>query len=399
VKEASGIGETVFHHQETAFSLCMAEVAILFRNNPASSPYLLWIFAALLVFNLAYHLVLRRRGETRFVPMISMAVNTLLVTAVLALSGGADSPFWPMYLIPIFTACLYLEARHVAFAAASSAAFLACLYLWKEPGSPLRWTLAELAIKLAVLAVSAGVTASYAFRARASLEQLGATRVELERLSLELTRAESAPPDPHGGLMRFLSGLVYDLNGRLTVIRGRAELLNGALEPGSAQSEDARSIAEAARALSFLGPDLLRVLKRGEEEVGAFTPGPLLDQVLNLIEYRLRSHRLRLVREVAEDLPPVRVGAPHLQQALLELLEIAIAKTQTHGTIAVNAARSGDEVHIRVRFESMDEAAPPAPGAQDRLLEPFAGRVEALGIGHSCEYVAHVPVASPVGRS
>jgi signal transduction histidine kinase len=396
VSASSSVSEAVAHHQETAFSLVMAEVAILFRSNPAYSPNLLWLFAALLAFNLAYHLALRRRSAAWYVPMISMAVNMVLVTAVLSLSGGPESPFWPMYLMPIFTACLYLDRRHVAFAFCASSGFLASLYLSKDPGSPLRWTLAELTIKLAVLAVSSSVTAQYAFRARASLLQLGETRAELERLASDLQRAEIAPPDPNGGLMRFLSGLVYDLNGRLTVIRGRAELLTDALEAGTPQAEDARSIAEAARALSFLGSDLLRVLKRGEEEVGAFLPAPLLEQVLNLIEYRLRSQRLRLVREIEGDLPAVRVGAPHLQQALLELLEIAIARSSTHGTIAVSADRADGEVRLRLRFEAKDGAAQPAPVPQDRLLEPFGGRVETLGAGAACEYVVHLPVAASV---
>ena len=104
---ATRAGETAFKNQEIAFSVCMAAVAILVRDNPEYSPNLLWAFAALMAFNLAYHMALRRRGETWYVPMVSMAVNTVLVTVVLRFSGGPSSPFWTMYLIPIFTACLY----------------------------------------------------------------------------------------------------------------------------------------------------------------------------------------------------------------------------------------------------------------------------------------------------
>ncbi|HEX4046815.1 MAG TPA: hypothetical protein VH309_03225, partial [Elusimicrobiota bacterium] len=210
---ASRAGEAAFRNQEIAFSLCMAAVAILVKDNPAYSPNLLWAFAALLAFNLAYHVALRRQGEAWYVPMVSMAANTVLVTLVLQYSGGADSPFWPMYLIPIFTACLYLAGRHVAFATASAAAFLACLYLSAaQPDSPLQWALAELTIKVAVLAVSASVTAQYAFRERRARKELFSARAELERLGAELERADLDRRDSGGGMARFLAGLVYDLN-------------------------------------------------------------------------------------------------------------------------------------------------------------------------------------------
>ena len=378
----------------------MAGVAILVRGNPAYSPDLLWVFAALLAFNLAYHVALRRRGEAWYVPMASMTVNTLLVTAVLQFSGGADSPFWPMYLIPIFTACLYLSGRHVAFATASSGAFLSCLYLSAvEPDAPLRWSLAELTIKLAVLTVSAGVTAQYAFSERRARKELAAARAELERLAAKLEHADRDRLKTSGGLAHFLAGLVYDLNGRLTLIRGRAELLNDALGEGTPQSEDARGIAETARALSHLGSDLLRVLKRGDQEIGPCSLPPLLEQVLNLMEYRLRPRRLRLTRDIPKDLPPVRIGAAHFQQALLELLEIATVKARTSGAVAVSAEVVDEEVQIRLRFEGEDEAAPPSPVPQRRLLEPFGGGVEALGLGRSCEYVMRLPLGSTVGHS
>lgn len=370
----------------------MAGVAVLVRDNPAYSSHLLWAFAALLAFNLAYHVVLRRHGDTWHVPMISMAANMVLATAVLAFSGGADSPFWPMYLLPLFTACLYLDKRHVAFAAAASSAFLATFHL--EPDAPLRWELAELSIKLAVLVFSAAVVAQHAFRERRIRSELAETRAELQRLAAQIERAEKERLESGGGLSRFLAGLIYDLNARLMLIRGRAELLSAALDEDSGPHEDARGIAEAATALGRLGSDLLRVLKRSEESAAPCELAPLVDQVLNLMEFRLRPRRLRLDRFVAPDLPLVRVGAPHLQQALLELLEIAARKTRVGGGVSVGAERRDDEAQIRLRFEAEEEQAPPSPSSQRRLLEAFGAGVEALGLGRSCEYVVRLPLGA-----
>ena len=143
-RAARRAGEAAFRHQEIAFSVVMAGVAFLLRGNPAYSPDLLGAFALLLAFNLGYQVVLRRRGDAWVVPLVSMASNTVLATLIVHASGGSASPFWPMYLVPIFTACLYLGGRHIVFAAASSCAFLASQYLLAaEPGSPWSWALAE----------------------------------------------------------------------------------------------------------------------------------------------------------------------------------------------------------------------------------------------------------------
>lgn len=396
---ASRAGVAAFRHQEIAFSLCMAAMAVLVRDNPAYSPNLLWAFAALMVFNLAYHVALRRRGETWYVPMISMAANTVLVTGILSLSGAAGSPFWPMYLIPIFTACLYLEGRHVIFAVVSSAAFLAALELYTdEPGMEPRWALAQYTIKLAVLAVSASVTAQHAFRERRVRRELSASRTELELLASELERAERERLESGGGMARFMAGLVYDLNARMTLIRGRAELLSAALGADSPQAEDARGIAEAAQALSRLGSDLLRILKRGDEEAGPCALAPLLEQVLNLVSYRLKIRELRLERTIPDGLPAVSVGAPHLQQALLELLEIAVQNALPGGLLTAAAQALDDEAQVRLRFEAAEDFPPPPPTAQRRLLESFGAGIEAVGLGRSCEYVVRLPLVSAARR-
>lgn len=393
--DPSRAGEAAFQHQEIAFSVCMAAVAILVRGNPLYSPNLLWGFAALLAFNLAYHMALRRRGETWYVPMISMAANTVLVTLLLHLSGGADSPFWPMYLIPIFTACLYLDSRHVAFAAAASSAFLAALSLSAaDPDTPFTESAAQLVIKAAVLAVSAGVTARHAFRERRARVELSAVRAELERLETDMAKADRQRAGT--GMSRFLAGLVYDLNGRLTLIRGRAELLTAALSAGSPPAEDARGIAEAARALGRLGSDLLRVLQNVEEGAPKVAAAPLVEQVLGLVEFRLGPRGLTLERDLPADLPRVSAGAPHLQQALLELVETAAESARPGSVLSVRAEKGEhDGVDVRLRFEPADaRGEPPSPAPQSRLLESFGGSAKLFRAGAACEYVVHFPAGA-----
>jgi signal transduction histidine kinase len=360
-------------------------------------PDLLVAFAVLLGFNLLYQVALRRRGETWYVPMISMAVNAVLISLVLHYSGGPDSDFWPMYLLPIFTACLYLETRHVIFAFTAASAFLLCFYIEPLSEAP-AWHATELAIKMAVLALSASVTARYAFQERRSHRDLASARGELERLASAIERAEGERVEHGGGVSRFLAGLVYDLNGRLTLIRGRADLLTQTLAPDSPQAQDARLISDSVRSLSRLGSDLLRVLRREEDEKLTCDAVELIEQVLTLIEPQLRPLRLKLTRSFGPGLPKIAVSGPYLQQAMLELLEAAIETSRISGTISVATVREHDDVLVRVRFEAPEGSVAPSAAAQKRLLEPFRADVRAVGSGGECEYVLILPAASAVAR-
>jgi|GEM_PF-1957019 len=398
MSRASSVGEAALRHQEIAFSISMGAVAVLGRENPLFIfPELLVAFAVLLGFNLLYQMALRRRGETWYVPMISMAVNSVLISLVLYYSGGPESDFWPMYLLPIFTACLYLESRHVAFAFAASAAFIICFYIDPMAEAP-AWHGTELAIKLAVLALSAGVTARYAFQERRSHSDLSSARVELERLTASVERSEGRRVESGEGLSRFLPGLVYDLNGRLTLIRGRADLLTQTLDPNSPQAQDAKRIAESVRSLSRLGSDLLRVLRRDEDERASCRVGELVEEVLGLVEPHMRPRRQHLERALSADLPEAAVSGPYLQQALLEVLEAAIDATRTGGVVCVRTERVAKGALVRVRFEAPEGSAPAPAAAQKRLLEAFNADVQALGAGGNCEYVLTLPAAAGAAR-
>jgi len=175
--------------QEITFSICMGFVAVLSHNNPLLEyPQVLYAFAALLTFNLVYHLLLRYYRDYWMVPLISIAVNSLLLSLILATSGGQESYFWPMYLLPIFTACLYLERRHVLLAVLVPAAFLSYFYLeslWQRDN----WKGLELFIKLLVLGFSAGMTTHVSFRerqAQQALEKSTVTRTLIEQ-TLKIT--------------------------------------------------------------------------------------------------------------------------------------------------------------------------------------------------------------------
>jgi signal transduction histidine kinase len=233
---------SAFRSEEISFSLIMSFVAVLNRNSPLMRyPDVLWAFIAMLAFNLAYHLVLRRLAAEA-VPLFSTAANITLISWILSCSGGFQSCFWPLYLLPVFTACLYLERRHVLLVLAATGAFLVYFYL-EAIWNGLSWEGCEFLIKFGVLALAAGVTMPLAFKERAHHAALCAQRVEIEKLARE-------------SLADMMPGIAHNLNNPLTVILGSVELLLQEAPEGSPQRDDLERIQSAARACARLSSDL-----------------------------------------------------------------------------------------------------------------------------------------------
>ena len=395
MKNEASPAHSAFKFQEIAFSICMGAVAVLGRNNPHfSSPGILWAFAGLLAFNLAYQLALRRRGEVWFVPMISMAVNTVLVTAVLSYSGGENSGFWPMYLLPIFTACLYLQARHVVMAAVFSCAFLAALHLGPEDGEPASLTAAELAVKAIVLVISAGVTSRFARRERSAREALVLARADLDRLSADIDRGERSRFDG-SGRAGFMEGIIYDVHARLAVILGSAEVLRRELGEASPLAADAERIESAARSLGRLTADVLK--RRQGEEIAEFRLDRMTEQVLTLVAHTINDRGLALETVIAPDLPPARGSTPHIQQALLELVTIVCTRAKPGSRLTVVVQAEEKELRARLKFTAPEESTPPPLAPQRRALAAYGGDVRAFGAGRNSELLVSLPAPSERG--
>ncbi|MFI5344913.1 MAG: histidine kinase dimerization/phospho-acceptor domain-containing protein [Elusimicrobiota bacterium] len=245
-------------YQEILFALVMTLVAVLNRENElVRYPEILWAFILMLAFNLSYHVFLRRRRDSVVVPLVSAAVNVALVSLVVAFSGGDLSRFWPLYLLPIFTACLYLESRHVVAVVLATSAFLGLFYLdafWEFR----RWEAYEYAIKIGVLAFSAGVTAHLSLRERRHRRDLEAGRAQIVALAKSLERRTTADLQAmkKESLDALIPGIAHNLNNPLSIILGTVDLLIADAPAGSVQREDLERIRAAASRCSEVTADL-----------------------------------------------------------------------------------------------------------------------------------------------
>jgi two-component system sensor histidine kinase KdpD len=150
----------------------------------------------------------------------------------------------------------------------------------------------------------------------------------------------------------LLASISHDLRTPLAVIAGAASSLaqSGArLTPGD-RAALATSVFDEARRMS---EHVAKVLQMTRLETGAIklerdwvSLSELVGTVLARLRERMAAHRV--IVELPEDLPLVKVDAPLIEQVLVNLLENCARHTPAGTVVRVYARRSGQQVTVTV---------------------------------------------------
>jgi signal transduction histidine kinase len=353
-----------------AFSVIMAIAAFLGRENPRfNHPQILWSFLALLSFNLLHFAWISRRRGPRLAGFISAAANLALVTAVLFHSGGRQSYFWVMYLLPVFTACLALDRRAVWAACLAAAAVLAAFY-----GPALRhFILAqfiEWLVKAATLCGAAAVTMRSALNEREARRRL---KDERERIHEERAamREKLFHMDRLATLGTLSAGLAHELNTPLATISGFAELaLSGDLR-GEELSRALGRIDSSVRQCRRVIRDTLAFARRQTEEPKPSDVNALARECVELKRFECSGRPVRMEEHFDPSLPKAILSGPEFQQALFNLLTNAQQAVRGNpgppGSIRVFTESAPGKVRVRVA----DDGPGIPPDIIERIWEPF----------------------------
>jgi len=171
----------------------------------------------------------------------------------------------------------------------------------------------------------------------------------------------------------FVANVTHEIRTPLTAIIGFVETLQrGAVDDRGKTQEFLRTIHENAQRLNRLVDDLL-ILTGIELSETNFHPERLtiegaLDQALAVIADRVSERKLKLFKEIRQDLPPIRADKDSLIQVLLNILDNAVKFTPEGGTITVTAS-PGAEQDLIVRIADTGVGIP--KGEIPRLGERF----------------------------
>ncbi|MGA9545005.1 MAG: ATP-binding protein [Candidatus Sulfotelmatobacter sp.] len=189
-----------------------------------------------------------------------------------------------------------------------------------------------------------------------------AVAVELKALHTQLVWSEKL-----AALGQLLAGVAHELNNPLTVIMGYSELMSEAIVGPQTRDQLAKLLGEARR-MKRITDNLLRFSRQSTRDTQAVQLSPVVQEVLALREYYTRRHSVRVVLDIAPDLPLLAVNEDEIKQILLNLFNNssdALEGVAGSKQISIRAYRSGSRAVIEV------EDSGPGFGNLNRALDPF----------------------------
>ncbi len=305
------------------------------------------------------------RGQTRkTIPVLGLAVQVLLLTALLELTGGPSNPFVVVYALQVAVAALTIGRGAAVALGAFILASYAVLIQWHvHELVPTHHRLNDFPTHLFTMWLSLTVVAELVayFVGRAS--------VALRRRedALEEMRRRAARSERLVSLTTLAAGAAHELSTPLATIAVTARELERALAIREADREltgDARLIRnEVDRCQAILD-------QMSGRAGGTAADEPALVGVVQLladVRSQLATDRAeRLVVRAAPDLPPVMVPRAGLRQTLLSLIVNAF-DASANTPVVVDVTTAGDTFRVAVA----DQGSGLTADAARRAGEPF----------------------------
>jgi signal transduction histidine kinase len=319
--------------------------------------------------------------STRVVFSGALAVDLLLIFALLYLTGGGESLFYLLFF-PLVAVNAYYFGPTVGFAGAVVAGLLfAAAAALATPW--VGWYPVFMLIGLVGLpALAVGVVANRERRARAEVERLNAeltgTLTRLQGAQAELLVAERMAT-----VGRLSLKVAHEVRNPIAAIELNAELVGDLVkERGGADMEEAATLVTAIR-------EQVNALDAITEEYLAFArfPRPQYDEdsvnemVAALVEFvRPVAARQGSLVEATTDqaVPPMAIDRTLLRQAILNLVKNGLEALGRGGKLTVATHRVDDQVEIAIR----DTGPGITPDVGTRLFEQFfTTKPQGTGLG------------------
>lgn len=344
---------------ETVFSVFMVALAWLYRGNPLIVyPAILYCFLVLLGSNLIFNHLLRRRAavNTWLVDLI-LLVNFWTITAILVYSGGGDSYFWVLYLLPVFAAALMARAKDAAGMVALCAISLIVLS-WPVSIGDLAGLL-SLSAKVGVLSFSAWVVFTTAQARKISEAGLAFKRAQVEALSMEIEATETAlvKNASSSELGTLVGGVLHDLGNAISVVLLSSEIAVDAENPEKA---DLQRILKAARLSKAMISNAMGIV-RGQEYV--FEPVSLAEvaeSACMLTSYAARKAGAEVKVDIPASLPKIRGSRVHLERIFINTILNSLSFVAAEGKVRLSISADAGGVKV--------EIADNGPGFPEKML-------------------------------
>ena len=177
-------------------------------------------------------------------------------------------------------------------------------------------------------------------------ENLHSSRSQLESAQAQLLQSEKL-----SAIGEFVAGVAHELNNPLTAVVGFSEMLK-VQDMNTQHHHYADMIYNAAQRCQRIVHLLLSFSRPQKPERKPVSVNSMVESVLEIIDYPLRTGNIEVVTRLDRDLPLVMADGNQIQQVLLNILNNsrqAIEACQSGGQIRITTATVGSKVRIIIK--------------------------------------------------
>ncbi len=335
------------------------------------------VLAAAGVTNAVTALWLSRGSVPRPVGAFAMAVDIVLLSGLIELSGGPFNPFSVIYAVQIALAAVTLGAWWASSLGALAGACFGILVYWHlHELTPFHHRLADFPTHLFTMWVAAVTTAELLFYFAGQ----AASAVARREQELQAMRERAARTEHLVSLTTLAAGAAHELSTPLATIAVAAR----ELERAAAISADATGLADAR----LIRQEVERcqvILDQMSGRAGGIAADhqePVdVEALMTDVRERIgdgRAERLRVL--VPATMGPLVLPRAGLSQVLASLVRNAFDASDASAVVVVEVSEQGDAIRIAVH----DEGSGMPPEVLSRVGEPFYTTKEpgrGLGLG------------------
>ncbi len=162
-------------------------------------------------------------------------------------------------------------------------------------------------------------------------ENLWFSRAQLEKTveTLKTTQAQLIQSEKLSAVGEFVAGVTHELNNPLATVMGFSELL----QKGDVDEQHRRHldmIFKSAQRCQKIVQSLLSFARRRQPERKPVSVNGLVEAVLEIVSYPLRTGNIEVVKQFDPHLPMVLADAHQIQQVLLNIINNARQAIEAH---------------------------------------------------------------------
>ena len=144
------------------------------------------------------------------------------------------------------------------------------------------------------------------------------------------------------------AGVAHEVNTPLTGISSYTQMLRGQVDPGDPRAPLLEKIEKQTFRAAKIINHLLNFSRSGSTELEPLDLNKVLLDVLSLLEHQLDRSRIRLRKDLASSLPPVRGNENRLQQVFFNLILNSRDAMPAGGWLALSTEVDGDTVSVEI---------------------------------------------------